>query len=59
MPVNPEPISGFILEIKSIPNYLQGHMVAAMCLTDLKFQFRLDLKKAIFYHFSSSQITKN
>ena len=31
MLVNLEPISGFILEIKSILNYLQGHTVAAMC----------------------------
>ena len=30
MLVNLEPFSGFILEIKSIPNYLQGHTVAAM-----------------------------
>ena len=29
--VNLELISGFILQIKSIQNYLQGHMVAAMC----------------------------
>ena len=31
MLVNLEPISGFILEINSIPNYLHGHTVAAMC----------------------------
>ena len=31
MLVNLEPISGFILETNSIPNYLHGHMVAAMC----------------------------
>ena len=31
MLVNLVPIFGFILEIKSIPNYLHGHTVAAMC----------------------------
>ena len=31
MLVNLEPISRFILEIKSNPNDLQGHMVATMC----------------------------
>jgi len=31
MLVNLEPIFGFILEINSIPNYLHGHTVAAMC----------------------------
>ena len=29
--VNLEPIFGFILEINSIPNYLNGHTVVAMC----------------------------
>ena len=29
--VNLEPNYGFILDIKSIQNYLQGHTVAAMC----------------------------
>ena len=31
MLVNLEPIFGFILEINSIPNYLHGHTVVAMC----------------------------
>ena len=31
MLVNLEPIFGFILEISSIPNYLHGHTVVAMC----------------------------
>ena len=31
MLINLDPILEFILEIKIIPNYLHGHMVAAMC----------------------------
>ena len=31
MLVNLEPILGFILKIKNIPNYLHMHMVLAMC----------------------------
>ena len=71
MLLNLRPISGFILEIKSIPNYLQGHTVAAMYFNmghlvkkswvkmtwNLKIQFLLDLKRAIFYNFFS-QIPK-
>ena len=63
--VNLEPIFGFILEINSIPDYLHGHTVAAMCLNmghlvkkgwvkmrrNLKFNFWLDLKRAIFCNF--------
>ena len=30
MQVNLEPISGFILEINNIPNYLHGYTLAAM-----------------------------
>ena len=42
MLVNQEPIFGFILEIKSIPNLLHGCMVLAMCLFWGIFYKRLD-----------------